>query len=61
MLACKHLNEKRYNFQQSAKFALIEQIKKQATAEETRTLLKRRENFWVLKLKALYPDGLHQE
>ena len=61
MLACKHLNEKRHNFQQNADFALIEQIKKQTTAEETRTLLKRRENFWVLKLTALYPDGLHQE
>ena len=42
MLAYKHLNEKRHNFQQNAEFALIEQIKKQTTAEETRTLLKRR-------------------
>ena len=43
------------------KFKLIEQIKKQTTTEEKRTLLKRRENFWVLKLKTLYPDGLNQE
>ena len=29
--------------------------------QETRILLKRRENFWVLKLKTLYPEGLNQE
>ena len=49
------------NSQQHAEFTLIEQIKKQTIAEETRTLLKRRENFWVSKLKTLYPDGLNQE
>ena len=51
--------QQNHNFQQHVEFTLIEEIKKQATAEETRTLLKRRENFWVLKLKALYPDGLN--
>ena len=50
-----------HNFQQHAEFTLIEQIKKQTTAEETRTPLKRRENFWVLKLKTLYPDELNQK
>ena len=30
-------------------------------SQETRTLLKRREDFWVLKLKTLYQDGLNQE
>ena len=29
--------------------------------EETRKLLKERENFWILKLKTLYPDGSNQE
>ena len=60
-MACKHFNKTNNNFQQHAEFTLIEQIKKQTTTEETRTLLKRRENFWVLKLKTLYPDGLNQE
>ena len=60
-MACSHFNEQNYNFQQHAESTLIEEIKKQTTAEETRTLLKRRENFWVLKLKTLYPDGLNQE
>ena len=31
------------------------------TTEQLRVLLKKRENFWILKLKALYPDGLNQE
>ena len=54
------MDEPNHNFQQHAEFTLIEQINKQTAAEETRTLLKRRENFWVLKLKALYLDGLNQ-
>ena len=54
------MDEPNHNFQQHAEFTLTEQIKKQTAAEETRTLLKRRENFWVLKLKALYLDGLNQ-
>ena len=31
------------------------------TTEQLRLLLKKRENFWLLKLKTLYPDGLNQE
>ena len=59
-LPYKHFNEQNYNFQQHAKFTLIERTKKQTISEEIRTLLKQRENFWVLKLKTLYPDGLNQ-
>ena len=61
ILSWKHFNNQNHNFQQHAEFTLIEQIKKQRTAEETRILLKRRANFWVLKQKTLYPDGLDQE
>ena len=56
ILACKHFNEENHNFQQHAEFTLIEQFKKQTTTEEKGTLLKRRENFWVL-----HPVGLDQE
>ena len=35
-------------------------IKKPTTTEEARTLLKRRKDFWVLKLITLYPGGLNQ-
>ena len=60
-LSCKHYNEQNHNFKRHSAFNLIEQIKKQTTAEETITLLKGRENFWLLKLKTSYPDGLIQE
>ena len=45
ILVCKHFNKQNRNFQEYAEFTLIEQIKKQTTAEETIILLKRRENF----------------
>ena len=45
----------------SAVLGLIEQIKKQANAEEKIALCKRREKFLGLKLKSLYPDGISQE
>ena len=50
------------NFQGDAKFTLIEQITKGfTTTEELPLLLKKRENFRILELKTLYPDGLNQE
>ena len=61
ILECIHFSEQNRNFQQHTEFALIEQIVKQTTAEETRTLLKQRDNFWFLKLKILYPDGSNQK
>ena len=63
ILACKHFNEQNHNFQEHTEFTLTDflQMKKQTTTEETRTILKRGGNFWVLKLKTLYPDGLNQE
>ena len=61
IVECKHFSEQNHYFQQHAEFALIEQIEKQTTAEETRTLLKQRQNFWVLKLKTLCPDRSNQE
>ena len=38
ILPCKHFNEQNCNSQQHAEFTLTEQIKKQTTTEETRTL-----------------------
>ena len=39
----------------------LRKIKKLTTTEEARTLLKRRKDFWVLKLITLYPGGLNEE
>ena len=45
-----------------AKFALTEPITKTFTATaQLRIFLKKRENFWILKLKTLYSDGLNQK
>ena len=49
-------------FQRDAKFVLGEQItKKYNTIEELRLILKKRENFWILNLRTLYPDDLNEE
>ena len=62
ILACKHFQNSNHKFQRDAKFTLIEQITKTfATTTPLRLLLKKWENFWILKLKACYPDGLSQE
>ena len=55
ILVCKYFNKQNHNFQKHAEFTLIEQIKSKQEH------LRRRENFWVLKLITLYPDGLNQE
>ena len=61
-LAWKHFQNSNHNFQRDAKFTLIEVITKSfITTEQLRLLLKKQENFWILKLKTLYPDGLNQE
>ena len=50
ILARNHFIESNHNFQKHAEYTLIEQIRKQMATEETRKLLKKRENFWILKL-----------
>ena len=62
ILACKYFQSSNQNFQRDAKFTLIEQFPKTfRTTEQLQLLLKKRENFWILTLKILYPDGLNQE
>ena len=62
ILPWKPFQNSNQNFQRDAKFALIEQITKTfTTIEQLRILLKKRENFWILKVKTLNPDGFNQE
>ena len=62
ILACTHFQKSNHIFQKDAKFILVEQItKKYNSIEELRLILKKRENFWILNLRTLYPDGLDQE
>ena len=62
VLACKDFQNSNHYFQRDAKFTLIEQIPKTfTTTEQLRLLLKRRTNFWILKLKTLSLDGWNHE
>ena len=59
--AARHFSQG-HNFNQDAKFTIIEQIKdKTKSKEEKRKILLNRENFWITKLKTLTPHGLNQE
>ena len=62
IFVCTHFQKWNHNFQQDAKLVLIEQItRKYNTHEELRLILKKRESFWILNLRTLYPEGLTQE
>ena len=54
-------NEPNHNFQQYAEFTSIEQIKKANDNSRGKKTLKKRENFWILKLKNLFLNGLTEE
>ena len=61
--ACSHFKIYRHNFMKHAKFTLIEQLKEISivSRDTLRLRLKRRENFWIIKLEILAPKGLNQE
>ena len=62
ILVCTHFQKSNHISQRDAKFVLIEQItKKYNTIEELRLIFKKRENFWILNFRTLYPDDLNQE
>ena len=62
IVACTHFQKENHQFQRDAKFTIIEKVTKNCTtSEELRLLLKKRENFWIIKLKTLHPYGLNQE
>ena len=51
-----------HNFNQHAKFILIEQLDNINIGKDLVTLrLKKREDFWILRLKTLQPDGVNAE
>ena len=58
--AAKHFSVN-HDFNRDAKFTIIEEIKDTSkTQGEKRSILLRRENFWIKKLKTLTPLGLNQ-
>ena len=53
ILACKHFQKKRHNFNKHAKFIIIEKLVKLHDSKEALQNLVVRENFWIQKLKVL--------
>ena len=60
--ACNHFKIHGHNFMEHAKFNLIEQLEISNVSKDTlRLRLKRREDFWIIKLETLALKGLNQE
>ena len=62
IVASRHFQNPGHKFNRDAKFTIIEKIKNSYMAiEDKRDLLRRRETFWINKLRAMTPGGLNQE
>ena len=60
--ASHHFLGKNHNFNTQAKFILTRQIHHiNIDTEKIKDRLKQRENFWILTLETLKPEGLNQE
>ena len=61
--ACNHFKIHGHNFMKHAKFTLIEQLTEisNVSKDTLRLRLKRREDFWIIKLETLALKGLSQE
>ena len=61
--ADKHFTLPGHDFDKNAKFTLIEKLTNtnKVATETLRERLKHRENFWIIKLRTLTPNGLNQE
>ena len=59
----QHFSTNGHNFEKHAKITLIEKVENTShmTPQEVTNTLERREDFWILKLNTLKPDGFNQE
>ena len=56
----KHFQKKNHEFNTHAKFTVIEKLEHVPTdKKKTRTLLERKEDQWMLRLKTIIPQGLN--
>ena len=56
-----HFGQPGHNFERDARFTIIEKIKKSNLQnEELTNLLLRREDFWMVKLQTIEPNGFNQ-
>ena len=62
IVASRHFQSPGHIFNRDAKFTIIEKIKNShMNIDDKRDLLRRRETFWISKLRTTTPDGLNQE
>ena len=59
--ADRHFNCPNHDFNRDAKFTVIEELKNTDTfdKEKLKYILEKREDFWMIKLKTIQPDGLN--
>ena len=59
----KHFTLPGHDFNKNAKFTLIVKLTNtnKVATETLKERLKNRENFWIIKLRTLTPNGLNQE
>ena len=59
----QHFSTNGHKFEKHAKITLIEKVEntRHMTPQEVTNTLERREDFWILKLNTLKPDGFNQE
>ena len=56
----KHFQMPGHNFNVHAKFTIIEEVYNKSLSKlKIRSLLEHREDFWILKLQTLSPQGLN--
>ena len=59
---CQHFKQPSHNFNRDAKITIIEELKKKdKSLKEMRKILEDREDFWIIKLKTLHPQGFNME
>ena len=57
---CKYFQMPGHNFNTHAKFTIIEEVYNKSLSKlEIRSLLEHREDFWILLLQTLSPQGLN--
>ena len=59
---CQHFQKASHNFNRDARITIIEELKNQhKSLIQMRNTLEEREDFWIKRLKTLYPDGFNME
>ena len=58
--AAKHFQTAGHDFTKHGRFTIIEKIEKQLDDDTLTIFMEKREDFWMSKLKTIYPLGLNK-